>query len=144
MQLWSETWRAPEAWAEAFESTLRSRGMVVRRGGVSDPWDLEIRGGLQGSLRTRIAFEEHGAGKQLVRLRADAHTPVLTKVATWGAAALAFAAVASGGWIAAVVLAAAAAGLAWRTRSDQNHARDAWSAACARVASRAQAAGPVA
>ena len=31
------------------------------QGGDYDRWDLEIRGGLLGSLRTRMAIEEHGA-----------------------------------------------------------------------------------
>ena len=32
-----------------------------------DLWDLEIRGGLFGAVRSRMAIEEHGGGKQLVR-----------------------------------------------------------------------------
>ena len=133
-QLWSETWRAPEAWVEAFESALRSGGLIVRRGGTTDRWDLELRGGLQGSLRTRFAVEEHGAGKQLVRLGAETHVPLPAKIATWGAAALALAAAASGGWLAAAALAAAAAGLAWRTRRDLAHARESWTRACLQLA----------
>ncbi len=132
-QVWSETWRAPEAWVEAFESALRAGGFGVRRGGATDPWDLEVRGGLQGSLRARFAVEEHGAGKQLVRLHAEEHVSATARIATWGAAGLAVAAALSGGWAAAAALAAAAATLAWRTRKDQGHARDAWSAACQRV-----------
>lgn len=132
-QVWSEAWRAPEAWVEAFEAALRGRGVVVRRGGATDPWDLEVRGGLHGSLRARLAVEEHGAGKQLIRLRADAHTALAARIAGWGSAALALAAATSGGSAAAAALAAVAVSLAWLTRRDQAHARGAWAAACRRV-----------
>ena len=43
---------------------------VVTSGGAFDNWDLEIRGGLLGRVRVRLALEEHGAGRQLLRLRA--------------------------------------------------------------------------
>jgi hypothetical protein len=140
-QLWSETWRATEAWVEAFEAALASSGVVVRRGGIADPWDLEIRGGLQGTLRARFAVEEHGAGKQLVRLHAAPHAPLKVGIATWAAAVLALAAAASGGWTAAAALAVAAAGLAWRTQRDQAHAAKAWRRACRQVGGRAEAPG---
>jgi GT2 family glycosyltransferase len=140
-QIWSETWRAPEAWVETFESTLRTAGLVVRRGGVTDDWDLEIRGGLQGALRARFAAEEHGAGRQLVRLRADPYAPAAVRAATWGCTSLALAAALTGGPLAAAVLAAAAAGLAWRTQRDQGHARDAWAVACHDVAAQVGAQG---
>jgi len=39
------------------------------RGGDYDRWDLELRGGLLGSVRVLMAVEEHGGGKQLVRFR---------------------------------------------------------------------------
>ncbi len=133
-QVWSEAWRAAEAWVESFESALRTVGVVVRRGGATDPWDLEIRGGLQGSLRARLAVEEHGAGRQLVRLHAEAHTALPVRIATWGSAGLALAAASSGSWMAAATLAALAASLAWGSKRDQTHARGAWSAACRRVA----------
>jgi GT2 family glycosyltransferase len=133
-QLWSETWRVPESWVAAFETELRAAGVVLRRGGETEPWDLELRGGLHGGLRLRFAVEEHGAGRQLVRWRMVAHTPLPVRAGTWAAAALALGAAISGGWIAAAVLAAAAAWLALRTQRDQRHARGAWSAACGRVA----------
>jgi len=36
-------------------------------GGDFDNWDLKVRGGLLGSAQLRMAVEEHGAGKQLLR-----------------------------------------------------------------------------
>jgi hypothetical protein len=43
-------------------------GAIVASGGDYDRWDLEVRGGLLGSGRVRLAVEEHGSGGQLVRL----------------------------------------------------------------------------
>jgi GT2 family glycosyltransferase len=67
-QIWSERWREPSAWFSSLETALASRHAVVRRGGDFDEWDLELPGGLLGSARVRMAIEEHGAGRQLVRL----------------------------------------------------------------------------
>ncbi len=133
-QLWSESWRAPEAWVAALETALRSGGAVVRRGGETDPWDLEVRGGLHGSLRAHVAVEEHGAGRQLVRLRVDEHAPAPVRLATWGPSILALSAAAAEGWIAAAVLAGTAAALAWRTMRDQRQARNGWGMAVRSVA----------
>ena len=68
-QIWSERWREPSAWLSSLETALASRHAVARRGGDFDTWDLELPGGLLGSVRVRMALEEHGAGRQLARLR---------------------------------------------------------------------------
>jgi glycosyltransferase involved in cell wall biosynthesis len=47
----------------------RSELAAVRRGGEFDRWDLEARTGPLGSARLRLAIEDHGSGKQLVRFR---------------------------------------------------------------------------
>ena len=67
--VWSEEWRSPTERLEALELQLTSAGARVRRGGELDRFDLEIRGGLLGSVRLLIAIEEHGQGKQMVRVR---------------------------------------------------------------------------
>jgi hypothetical protein len=51
------------------EAALRSRGAAVRRGGDFDRWDLELRAGILGAVRIDLVAEEHGQGKQLVRIR---------------------------------------------------------------------------
>ncbi len=132
-QLWSEGWRAPEEWLAALEDALRRRGALVQRGGDRDDWDFHIRGGLLGSVRTRLAVEEHGAGRQLLRLHAAERAPVLARACTWGAAALALVAASAGAMVAAAALAAAAASLALRSQRDHAHARAAWAAACREV-----------
>jgi hypothetical protein len=99
---WSETWGSPQARLQELEAALKGQDAVVRRGGDFDDWDLEVRGGLLGSARLKIVAEEHGQGKQLVRLRVSprhrwigfAFTLVLTSLTI--AAARASAWVASG------------------------------------------------
>jgi hypothetical protein len=67
--IWSEQWRAPEHWVRAVADSLREAGAVVVRGGDYDRWDLSVRAGLFGAARLLMAVEEHGRGRQLVRLR---------------------------------------------------------------------------
>lgn len=67
--LWSETWRSSVDWLESLEGSIKALRTVVMRGGDYDRWDLELRGGLLGSMRVLMAVEEHGGGKQLVRFR---------------------------------------------------------------------------
>jgi GT2 family glycosyltransferase len=68
--IWSEQWQSAEERLQSLEGALRAERVVVTRGGDYDRWDLEVRGGLLGTARLRMAIEEHGAGKQLVRFRA--------------------------------------------------------------------------
>jgi hypothetical protein len=67
--LWSEKWQATDTWLKSIEAAMRSQGAIVRSGDDWDRWELEVRGGLLGRLRMRMAVEEHGGGKQLLRLR---------------------------------------------------------------------------
>jgi O-antigen biosynthesis protein len=67
--LWTETWRSSIDWLESLEANIKALRTVVMRGGDYDRWDLELRGGLLGSVRVLMAVEEHGGGKQLVRFR---------------------------------------------------------------------------
>ena len=57
---------------------MKELGAIVKQGGDFDLWDLEMRGGLFGAVRSRMALEEHGGGKQLLRF----HTrPVVSSMA---------------------------------------------------------------
>ena len=67
--LWTEVWHAAQDRLQEVECALKQLGVVVRRGGDFDNWDLEIRSGLLGSARLRMVAEEHGRGRQLVRWR---------------------------------------------------------------------------
>jgi GT2 family glycosyltransferase len=70
---WSETWQSTEDRVRAVSAALRAEGSVVRPGGDWDRWDLEARGGILGGARLRLAIEDHGAGRQLMRLRSWPH-----------------------------------------------------------------------
>ncbi len=67
--IWSEKWRSADDRLMELEASLKSEGLCVQRGGDFDRWDLSLRSGVFGSIRLRLAIEEHGGGKQLVRLR---------------------------------------------------------------------------
>ena len=112
--VWSETSRPHTEWVASVEGTLRQEGAVTLRGGDFDRWDLEVRGGILGAARARVAVEEHGAGKQFARFRIWPRWP-------WGGAALsgllagvAAGAALGGAWALAFVLAAVAAVMAVR------------------------------
>jgi GT2 family glycosyltransferase len=68
-RFWCERWQSTEERVRAIIQGLQSRGSATRSGGGWDRWDLEVRGGLLGGARLRLALEEHGAGRQLVRVR---------------------------------------------------------------------------
>lgn len=70
LHLWCQSWRSLEQQLCQIESDLRRHDAVVVRGGDFDDWDLEIRGGVIGSVRLRMTVEEHGEGRQMFRLRA--------------------------------------------------------------------------
>jgi GT2 family glycosyltransferase len=79
--IWSEAWREPHAWPETLETVLKRKGATVTRGSDYDDWDLKVRGGAFGSMRCLLAPEEHGAGKQLVRVRLSPTVPKPVTVA---------------------------------------------------------------
>jgi len=116
---WSERWRPAHAWLGALEAELRAQRVPVLRGGAFDDWDLEVRGGNAGALRLRMAVEEHGQGKQLVRLRTWPRRSSRRVVALLVLAGLAALAAVGGSWLAAAAFGGAAllpAGRAARQR----------------------------
>ena len=74
-QFWSETWQTAERRLESLENSLRTQGTTPLRGSDYERWDLEVRGGALGACRLRMAIEEHGAGRQMIRLRCWPHFP---------------------------------------------------------------------
>ena len=73
--IWSEEWQPIETRLAEIERVLFRKRAAVKRGGDFDRWDLEVRGGLLGQVRAVGMIEEHGAGKQLFRLRAWPQIP---------------------------------------------------------------------
>jgi GT2 family glycosyltransferase len=96
---WSETWRAVDRWLSVLESKLRLSRAVVRRGGDFDRWDLEVWYRLFGGVRLRAVVEEHGGGKQLVRIRVWPRVSRLSALSAAVFAALAVAAGFAGAWL---------------------------------------------
>ncbi|HEX5419142.1 MAG TPA: glycosyltransferase [Gammaproteobacteria bacterium] len=103
-ELWSERWRPPESWLEEIASRARSRGAIVRQGGDFDRWDLEVSGGAFGGCRTLLGIEEHGAGRQMLRLKFWPHATWPVALAAALASALAVGAAIAHAWPAAVIL----------------------------------------
>lgn len=110
--VWSEAWHAPEYWVQTVEARLRAQGAIVMRGGDYDPWDLEIRGGTLGAMRGLFAVEEHGAGRQLLRILLWPRPTYVAVCLVVTLAILSIAAFSSSSWIAGAGLGGLAAGLA--------------------------------
>ena len=68
--IWSEQWRAQKDRVLELEHRLIREGAVVRRGSAFDRWDLDVRVGTLSAARLRTAVEEHGRGRQMMRIRA--------------------------------------------------------------------------
>ncbi|RPI27556.1 MAG: glycosyltransferase [Acidobacteria bacterium] len=116
--VWNEHWQSTEQRLSALETFLRDQGAVIQRGGDFDRWDLGIRGGLFGSVRIRMAIEEHGGGRQMVRFRS---WPLFSRMATASILFLAFLAVLAGAdysWGAALFLGLIAVCLTARALGD--------------------------
>jgi glycosyltransferase involved in cell wall biosynthesis len=107
--IWSERWQSPDARLRRIESELQRENGVVLRGGEYERWDLQVRGGSLGAARLRMAVEEHGSGKQLLRFRMwpKASRGGIAIGAVFGI--LAFAGALDGRWVVAAVLGAIAA-----------------------------------
>jgi GT2 family glycosyltransferase len=119
-RLWSETWQPSEKRLEALHEILGDLGAQVDVGGEFDRWDLQIRGGLAGSVRALIAAEDHAGGRQMVwvELRRSASPIVYVLAGTF--AVLSGAAVLSGtGVVAAGALGAIAAAIVVRLSLEQ-------------------------
>jgi hypothetical protein len=69
VSIWSERWESAEETLLRIEARLKEESALVRRGGPFDRWDFDVRGGSLGSARLRLALEEHGFGRQLIRVR---------------------------------------------------------------------------
>jgi hypothetical protein len=50
------------------EKRLRKGGWVAVRSGETDRWDLEVKSGIFGSARLFLGLEQHGSGRQLLRI----------------------------------------------------------------------------
>jgi hypothetical protein len=78
---------------------------VIFSGGDFERWDLHVRGGMLGSMRMRMAVEEHGGGRQLLRIRSWPRFSRIGAGVALAFAALATGAALSGVWVVAAVMA---------------------------------------
>jgi hypothetical protein len=127
--LWSESWRAPEAWLAELETVLRTQEVIVVRGSDYDRWDLYLRGGMFGGMTSLMAIEEHGAGKQLARFRTRARVPTFTWTTIGVLGVLATLALLNAAWVAGASLVVMAVALVVAVVRDCATARHCWEAA---------------
>lgn len=113
--VWSEKWKDQGEWLADLERALRERGMVVLRGGDFDRWDLQLSRGPFADARLILAIEEHGSGRQLVRVKKWPRFSHSAGGVAVVAIALAALAASAGAYIAAVALAGAFAAIGIRT-----------------------------
>ena len=106
--IWSEDWQSPDQRLAGIDARLRHTGSAVLHGSEYDRWDLEVRGGIMGATRLRLAVEEHGAGTQLVRLRSWPRYSGIGMALTAVLAVLSSAAFLDGATIAGAILGVAA------------------------------------
>jgi glycosyltransferase involved in cell wall biosynthesis len=102
---WSENWKSIDDWVRSVEAKLIELKIPVKRGGEFERWDLEARSGLLATCRGLFTIEEHGAGKQLVRLCCRIHYSRLGIVLFGVFAALALFAAFDSAFFAAAILA---------------------------------------
>jgi GT2 family glycosyltransferase len=104
--IWTEKWIHPHDRLLQLEQAVRASGFIVSRGNAYEPWDLHVAGGLLGSARVLMAVEDHGAGKQYVRIAAWPRYSRLALILTIAGTVIALAGVLSGQFIVAALLAA--------------------------------------
>ena len=102
--VWKESWQAPEERLRSLRVALQAEDILATCGGVYDRWDLEVRGGALAGARASMAVEDHGAGRQLVRVRTWARYSRGGCLMGAVLAALAAAAGMDGAWHASAVL----------------------------------------
>ena len=116
--IWTEEWVHPHDRLLQLEETIRTNGMTVCRGNAYEAWDLDIVGGLLGSTRILMAVEDHGAGRQYVRVAAWPRYSQMAWLVIAAAIVIALAAAFSGQFIVGAVLAAGSALLSWGALSE--------------------------
>jgi len=122
--IWSESWQAPATWLASLESSFKAQSSDVRRGGDYDRWDLQVRAGGLGAARVRLAVEEHGQGRQLLRHRVWPRTSPVAIAVVAALGAVAVVGGFDGPWYVAAILGLLAAAVAGRTLQECAFATD--------------------
>ena len=132
--IWSEEWQPIETRLAEIERVLLRKRESVKRGGDFDRWDLEVRGGLLGYVRAVGMIEEHGAGKQLFKLRAWSHIPCPAVGLLIPLGFLAAYAAYDQAWLAVLVLVSGVLGIALVARAECAKAMQVWNESVAEYA----------
>ena len=112
---WSETWKPATQWLEGLEKKLMAYRVLVRRGGDFDRWDLQADCGLLGGARLLSTIEEHGGGKQYLRVRVHPRVTWTTIILSSALAVLSLLAALDAAMVASVILGGMAFMLAFRS-----------------------------
>jgi hypothetical protein len=107
--VWCEEWSSATQRLHRLEAAMQARGITVLRGGPFERWDLHLKVGWLGGARLRMAVEEHGEGRQLLRFRVWPRWSAVTVLASLALLALCAFALADGATGPAVVTGLAAA-----------------------------------
>jgi hypothetical protein len=109
LAVWCEEWSSPTQRLHGLEAAMQARSVTVLRGGDFERWDLHLKVGWLGGARLRMAVEEHGEGRQLLRFRVWPRWSAATVLASLALFALCGVAVGDGAAGPAVVTGLAAA-----------------------------------
>ena len=113
--IWANGYQSGEARLQTIEVEQRVQGIVALRGSAFDRWDLEVGGGMFGSARLSMAVENHGSGRQLLRIRCWPRCSTTAAAFTICFGALALAAALDGALATCALLGATALWLTLRT-----------------------------
>jgi glycosyltransferase involved in cell wall biosynthesis len=114
LAVWCEEWSSATQRLHTLEAAVQARSITVFRGGDFERWDLHLKVGWLGGARLRMAVEEHGEGRQLLRFRVWPRWSAATVLASLALLALCGVAVADGAAGLAVVTGLAAAAIVGR------------------------------
>jgi len=113
--IWATGYHSGEALLQTIEVEQRVQGIVALRGNAFDRWDLEISGGMFGAARLSMALENHGSGRQLLRVRSWPRCSMAGSVLSVVCGGLSLSAALDGALAACAVLGAVAVLLILRT-----------------------------
>ena len=114
VSVWTEDWQPTEDRLRLVQSAVRAGGTTAFAGGEYDTWDVEVQGGTLGGVRMRMAAEEHGMGRQMLRFRMWARCSPSGLLICVLMALLAFAAAYDRSWTAAGALGGVSLLVGWR------------------------------
>ncbi len=113
--IWATGYHSVEALLQTIEVEQRVQGIVALRGNAFDRWDLEVSGGMFGAARLSMALENHGSGRQLLRVRSWPRCSMAGSILSVVCGSLSLSAALDGALAACAVLGAVALLLILRT-----------------------------